>query len=90
MISTFSILTTDANELMAEIHNSAKRMPLVLDRKLELPWLDLSTSESDLMKMLAPYPSEILKAHTIGPLINNRNANRNTRCSYSAIYMAEG
>jgi putative SOS response-associated peptidase YedK len=78
VISTFSILTTDANEIMAEIHNSAKRMPLVLDKSLEQSWLDLSASESDLMKMLAPYQSEILKAHTIGPLINNRNANRNT------------
>jgi len=78
VISTFSILTTDANEIMAEIHNSAKRMPLVLDKNLEQSWLDLSASESDLMKMLAPYPSEILKAHTIGPLVNSRTANRNT------------
>ena len=28
---TFSIITTDANELMAEIHNQKKRMPLLLD-----------------------------------------------------------
>src|SRR6476620_1548785 len=27
---TFTILTTAANELMAEIHNSAKRMPVIL------------------------------------------------------------
>jgi putative SOS response-associated peptidase YedK len=28
---TFSIITTEANELMAEIHNQKKRMPLLLD-----------------------------------------------------------
>ena len=78
VISTFSILTTDATDLMAEIHNSAKRMPLVLDKNLEQQWIDISTSEPELMKMLAPYPSEILKAHTIGPLINSRTAERNS------------
>jgi len=78
LISTFSILTTDANDLMANIHNSAKRMPLVLDKNLEQQWIDISTSEPELMKMLAPYPSEILKAHTIGPLINSRTAERNS------------
>jgi len=28
---TFTIITTEANELMAEIHNQKKRMPLLLD-----------------------------------------------------------
>jgi len=77
-ISTFSILTTTANDLMAEIHNSAKRMPVVLERSLEKKWLENTSAEPDLMKMLLPYPSEILKAHTIGPLVNSRTAERNS------------
>ncbi len=32
---TYSILTTDANPLMAEIHNSKKRMPLILPAESE-------------------------------------------------------
>ena len=35
VFSTFSIITTDANDLMAEIHNSAKRMPAILDKSSE-------------------------------------------------------
>ncbi|ALM50321.1 hypothetical protein AMR72_16375 [Flavobacterium psychrophilum] len=36
---TFTLLTTSANTLMAEIHNSAKRMPVVLHRDEEQQWL---------------------------------------------------
>jgi putative SOS response-associated peptidase YedK len=78
MIFTFTILTTDANELMAGIHNSAQRMPVVLDRYNERKWLDLNTSIPELKSMLKPVPSESLCAYTVSPLINNRNADRNT------------
>ncbi len=37
---TFTILTTEANALMAEIHNSKKRMPLVLSLNEEEDWLN--------------------------------------------------
>lgn len=36
---TFSILTTEANELMADIHNSKKRMPVILRKEEEKLWL---------------------------------------------------
>ena len=76
--STFSIITTDANELLAMIHNSGKRMPAILSPEDEKKWLSISTSLESALSLLQPYPSEILKAHTISPLINDRNANRNT------------
>ena len=34
IFTTFSIVTTEANDLMAEIHNSGKRMPVILDYDL--------------------------------------------------------
>jgi putative SOS response-associated peptidase YedK len=40
MLSTFTILTMDANEQMAEIHNTKKRMPLVLTKDNEMDWLE--------------------------------------------------
>jgi len=76
--STFSIITTDANDLMAEIHNSKLRMPVILDRKDEGRWISLSTSPGEALTLLKPCPSDILKAHTISNLINNRSADRNT------------
>lgn len=36
---TFSIVTKEANTLMAEIHNTKKRMPMVLDPILNQDWL---------------------------------------------------
>jgi putative SOS response-associated peptidase YedK len=77
-VNTFSIITTDANEMMAEIHNSKKRMPAILDKTNEKKWIDLSLSSSEALNMLKPCPENILKAHTISPLVNNRNTDRNT------------
>jgi putative SOS response-associated peptidase YedK len=76
--STFSIITTEANDLMAEIHNSGKRMPVILDKPSESAWIDPSASPADTLSMLKPCSSDILKAHTIGPLINSRFSDRNT------------
>src|SRR5690554_664249 len=40
---TFSIITTDANPLMATIHNSKKRMPLILPKSSIEAWTDPKT-----------------------------------------------
>ena len=75
---TFSIVTTEANDLMAEIHNSARRMPVLFDKYSAASWIDLSTSLPDALSLLKPCSSEILKAHTISTLVNDRSTNRNT------------
>ena len=38
--NAYSILTTEANPLMAEIHNTKKRMPIILKPEDEKKWLD--------------------------------------------------
>jgi putative SOS response-associated peptidase YedK len=78
ILSTFSIVTTDANELMAEIHNSKKRMPVILDKPAEKEWLDIELDKTKALWLLRPCPSEILKAHTINDLVNRKSADRNT------------
>lgn len=40
VISTYTILTTQANELMSTIHNTKKRMPVILRPSDELNWLE--------------------------------------------------
>jgi putative SOS response-associated peptidase YedK len=37
--STYTILTTEASPLLAEIHNHNKRMPVVLKQEYESKWL---------------------------------------------------
>jgi putative SOS response-associated peptidase YedK len=78
VFNTCSIVTTEANELMSDIHNSGKRMPVILNKSAETRWIDLSTSQAEALDFLCPSPSGILKAHTISPLINSGSLNRNT------------
>ncbi|MCS7204336.1 MAG: SOS response-associated peptidase [Leptospiraceae bacterium] len=39
LIPTFTLITQPANKLMEEIHNSKKRMPLLLTKETERDWL---------------------------------------------------
>jgi putative SOS response-associated peptidase YedK len=78
VFSTFSIITTDANDLLAVIHNSEKRMPVILDKTTEVKWTDLSISHAEALSLLIPCPSENLGAHTISKLINSRSVDLNT------------
>lgn len=77
-LSTFSIVTTSANDLMARIHNDGKRMPVVLRNSAVDDWLNSESSQAELLRLLEPYSSEILKAHTISQLITSRTAERNS------------
>ena len=38
-LTSFSIVTSNANELMSEIHNTKDRMPLILSKEAEEAWL---------------------------------------------------
>jgi putative SOS response-associated peptidase YedK len=62
---TFSILTTAANELMGKIHNTKKRMPLILPYSSCSDWLSTALNPSDIDILANSYSSPELKAHTI-------------------------
>ncbi|WP_321426678.1 SOS response-associated peptidase [uncultured Bacteroides sp.] len=40
LLNTFSIITTEANELLSIIHNSKKRMPVIIKKDNEKDWLN--------------------------------------------------
>src|SRR5262249_29009535 len=63
-IRTFAVITTDANQLVAEIHD---RMPLILDPKDYVRWLGEETDPRDLMK---PFPSEPMRMWPIWTRVN--------------------
>ncbi len=65
---TFLILTTGPNDIVSEIHD---RMPVILNRQMEKKWLDNYTSESELLAMLHPYPSDQMLSYTVSPLVNS-------------------
>jgi len=78
-VYTFSVVTTKANRMMAEIHNSKKRMPVIINQADEDEWLYQGTSPSKLSELMKSYPDDILSSHTISPMIGNSRVNRNSK-----------
>jgi putative SOS response-associated peptidase YedK len=65
---TCSILTTDPNELVAQLHD---RMPVVLDPADWDAWLSETTPLAELRSYLRPAPAETLDAYAVSPAVNN-------------------
>ncbi|NCB67426.1 MAG: SOS response-associated peptidase [Bacteroidia bacterium] len=76
-LNTFSIITTEANPLMAEIHNSKKRMPLILDDKNIDTWLDKKSSKDVIQRIFRPYDQTKMTAYQISKMVNSTKNNRN-------------
>ncbi len=76
-LNTFSVVTTRANELMEEIHNTKKRMPVILTAATEAEWLADGQKSEVLRRVMEPVPADLLDAYTISPLITNARADRN-------------
>ena len=71
--SSFSIMTTAANEFMSEIHD---RMPVILGRSDEEGWLDPNIHDQEaLNKLLKPCPSSWLAAVEVSTLVNSTRNN---------------
>ncbi|THB70765.1 MAG: SOS response-associated peptidase [Desulfovibrio sp.] len=65
---TFTILTTEPNELLAPIHN---RMPVILPEESWAPWLDPATDPKELPPLLASFPSKAMQAQPVSKAVNN-------------------
>jgi putative SOS response-associated peptidase YedK len=76
-IYTYTVLTTEANKLMAEIHNSKKRMPVIIPREYEKHWLNPNLTKDDVLALCQPINDSGMKAHTVGKLVSNPKAERN-------------
>jgi putative SOS response-associated peptidase YedK len=63
-IRTFAILTTDANALVADIHN---RMPLILATEDYEGWLGDEPDTADLMH---PFPADLMRMWPISTRVN--------------------
>jgi len=74
---SYAVLTTQANTLMEEIHNSKKRMPVIIPRHHERDWLDRSLTKDDVLDLCKPIDSSLMKAHTISRLISKKGADTN-------------
>ena len=74
---TFSVITCNANPLMAKIHNKKKRMPVILHKEIEKEWLREDLAKEDIQGYLFPFPEDEMKAYTISRLVTSKTQNRN-------------
>jgi putative SOS response-associated peptidase YedK len=64
-MTSYTIMTTEPNELMKDIHD---RMPVILGPDDHDRWLDLDADSTELLK---PYPSEWLEAYPVDKRVGN-------------------
>ncbi len=65
-IDTYTVLTTRANPLMAFVHNSKQRMPVIIPEAQWDAWLSPDLSPAEVRKLCEPYPEEELVAEPLG------------------------
>ena len=68
VITSCAIITTAANELVAELHD---RMPAILPLEVQDAWLDKRTSPSELRGMLTPYPATRMSTYLVSRSVNS-------------------
>lgn len=67
LLST-AIITTDANNLCAEVHD---RMPVIVPEAAYAAWLDPATPPEALLALLVPFPAERMSARRVSARLNN-------------------
>jgi len=88
-ISTFTIITTEANELMAKIHNRKKRMPVILPDDISSieRWLDPGLPAGEIDGFLKkPDELEQLEAFPVSKVIYKREGSNTLLSQHPAHY----
>jgi putative SOS response-associated peptidase YedK len=67
-LGSFSIVTTEANEIMAPIHT---RMPAILQQRDWTKWLDSGSERPAPLNLLRPYDSEEMRIECCNPAVGN-------------------
>ena len=69
VIESCTLLTTEANELMARLHH---RMPVILEREDYEEWLDPSVQKADaLLHLMRPFSGAEMRAVPVNKVVNN-------------------
>lgn len=76
IMKTFSIITTPANELMSQIHNDKKRMPLIIMPSKRKQWLGTLDKEQ-IQEMMQPLQDGLLEGYPVSNLVYKKGVNAN-------------
>jgi putative SOS response-associated peptidase YedK len=69
VIESCTIITLPANPLLAKIHNTRKRMPVILREEDHCAWLQGAVEEA--RAVLGPYPEDLMVAWPVGLRVNS-------------------
>ncbi len=64
-IKSLSLLTYKANSLLSEIHNTKKRMPIILPEEIEKEWIRENLSPQDIKNYFKVYEYKDLTAYPV-------------------------
>jgi putative SOS response-associated peptidase YedK len=68
VLRTYTIVTTDSNDMIRRIHN---RMPVMLSHDDALKWLNVDDEIAHALSLLKPYPPENMEGYDVSTLVNN-------------------
>ena len=66
-LESFTILTTEPNSLLSDLHN---RMPVIIRAEDYSAWLNPDAEPNFLQQMMVPFPSEELTFHPVSRMVN--------------------
>src|SRR5918997_3855689 len=75
-VRSCAILTTQANELVRDVH---ERMPVILPAEDYEAWLDPEAEREELVSLLEPYPGDDLETFPVSRFVNSPR-NNDERC----------
>jgi putative SOS response-associated peptidase YedK len=67
-IESVTHITLPANSLVAEIHNSKRRMPAILEKADREAWLSGTAEQA--WETLTPYPDDLMRAWPVSTRVN--------------------
>ena len=62
---------------MEGIHNTKKRMPVILGQEDEDNWLDPGLSREEIEHLMEPYDDGGMVAYPVSPIITDRSSKKN-------------
>jgi putative SOS response-associated peptidase YedK len=72
-LQTFTIITTEPNDLLKPVHN---RMPVILNDDDAQVWVEHDGGDlAHALALLRPFPADLMDAYDVSPLVNNPRNN---------------
>ncbi len=72
VVTSFTILTTEPNDLLADYHD---RMPVIIAPKNRTKWLSPKTEKQHLLELCKPYPAGSMGAYPVSRNVNSPSQN---------------